>query len=286
MHIPVLLKEILSLVSPKDDGIYFDGTFGGGGYSKAILESSNCRIIAIDRDAYSKNIANEFNKDYGNRFIFAQEKFSRIKAVLQANGIEKVDGIVLDLGLSSFQLADSSRGFSFNLSGPIDMRMGLNDQTAMDVIRRYSVQDLANIIYEFGEERFSRRIAKNIKLNIDKISNTADLARIVRSCIRKRGKIDSATKTFQALRILVNDELGELQAILKNALDLLQPEGIIAIVSFHSLEDRIVKLFFKDLAVNSAFKLLTKKPVIPSKEEILLNPRSRSAKLRAISMLR
>jgi 16S rRNA (cytosine1402-N4)-methyltransferase len=195
------------------------------------------------------------------------------------------------LGVSTFQLTDPARGFSFNLSGPIDMGMGLCNQTAMDIIQKYSKQDLANIIYKYGEEHFSRRIAENIKKNLRKIRTTEDLANVIRSCVRKTGKIDPATKTFQALRIFVNQELEELEKILCDSIDLLNPGGKIIVVSFHSLEDRIVKLFFRKLVQQNSqtnerfFTLLTKKPITPSAEEIAVNQKSRSAKLRGISML-
>jgi len=281
-HIPVLLPEVLTMLSPKEGGVYFDGTFGGGGYTKAILESTGCKVIACDRDPFVKGIADDFKSKYSYRFEFHHAKFSEIKSIVRG----KLDGVVLDLGVSNFQLSDPARGFSFNLSGPVDMGMGLCEETALDVIQRYSEKELANIIYEFGEEHFSRRIAKNIKLNLGRIKNTEDLANVVRSCVRRTGKKDPATKTFQALRIFVNDEQEELKAVLQDAVELLNPEGKIAVVSFHSLEDRIVKLFFRDLSFRDPrFKILTKKPIIPSEEEVLFNPKSRSAKLRAISMI-
>jgi 16S rRNA (cytosine1402-N4)-methyltransferase len=246
----------------------------------------------VDRDLSVQKIADEIKSQYLSRFEFFHEKFSDIKSVCDSE--KKIDGIVLDLGVSTFQLTDPARGFSFNLSGPVDMGMGLCDQTAMDVIQRYSKQDLANIIYEYGEEHFSRRIAENIKKNLKKIHTTEDLANIIRSCVRKTGKIDPATKTFQALRIFVNQELEELKKVLRDSIDLLKPGGKIIVVSFHSLEDRIVKLFFRELmqknletgeASERSFTLLTKKPVTPSAEEISANQKSRSAKLRGISML-
>ncbi|MDR0968364.1 MAG: 16S rRNA (cytosine(1402)-N(4))-methyltransferase RsmH [Holosporaceae bacterium] len=280
-HIPVLLKEMLSELSPADGKTYFDGTFGGGGYTKAILDAANCKVIAADRDPRVKSTADEFKTDYRERFNFFSAKFSEIKKIA---GEAKLDGVVLDLGVSTFQLADPSRGFSFNLAGPVDMRMGSDGQTALSVIREYSERDLANIIYEYGEERFSRRIAKNIKVNLGLIKTTEDLANIIRRSARKTSKIDPATRTFQALRIFVNDELGELEKVLKDSVDLLNPGGKIVVASFHSLEDRIVKYFFKKLDP-SKFKILTKKPIVPSEEEISFNHKSRSAKLRAVHML-
>ncbi|GHU16775.1 ribosomal RNA small subunit methyltransferase H [Alphaproteobacteria bacterium] len=282
-HKSVLLKEVLDMLSPVDGGVYFDGTFGGGGYTKAILESSDCRVIACDRDERVVKIADDFKKKYNDRFQFFHDKFSNIKSIMR----EDCDGVVLDLGVSNFQLADPERGFSFKSSGPVDMSMGLCDETAMDVMHRYSEKDLADIIYKFGEEHFSRKIAKNIKLNLKKITNTEDLANVIRNCISRRGKIDPATKTFQALRIFVNKELEELEKVLADSINLLKPNGKILVVSFHSLEDRIVKLFFKEMSFpkDSPFILLNKKPITPSEEELTLNPKSRSAKLRCLQLL-
>jgi 16S rRNA (cytosine1402-N4)-methyltransferase len=281
-HIPVLQKEMLALLAPRDAGMYIDGTFGGGGYTKAILESANCKVIAFDRDPYVKIIADEFKVNYKERFNFFHAKYGDIGSIVES----KFDGLVLDLGVSSFQLSAPSRGFSFNLSGPLDMGMGLCEETAQDVIRKYSERDLAGIIYTFGEERFSRRVAKNIKLNLNKISNTQDLANVIRSCIKRTGKTDPATKTFQALRIFVNNELEELKKVLRDSVNLLNSDGKLVVVSFHSLEDRIVKFFFKELALkNDRFKLLTKKPITPTLEEISYNRKSRSAKLRGITVL-
>jgi 16S rRNA (cytosine1402-N4)-methyltransferase len=287
-HIPVLLNEVISLLAPQKGGIYFDGTFGGGGYTRAILDYADCRVIACDRDQHVKNIADDFSCNYQKRFDFFHAKFSDIKSVLASKNIEKVDGIILDLGVSTFQLSDSSRGFSFRLEGPLDMSMGLCNETALEVLRKCSEKELADIIYKFGEEHFSRKIAKNIKMNLSKIVSTQNLADIVRRCIKRTGKTDPATKTFQALRIFVNKELEELEKILSSSVNLLNPNGKIIIVSFHSLEDRIVKLFFRELSRkdnDGKFTLLTKKPIVPAKEEYCTNPKSRSAKLRGICML-
>jgi 16S rRNA (cytosine1402-N4)-methyltransferase len=284
-----MLKEVLSMLSPRAKGVYFDGTFGGGGYTRAMLEADDCRVIACDRDAAVGTVADEFARVYGERFRFVHSKFSRIKSILDDCGLEKLDGIVLDLGVSSFQLADPARGFSFRLNGPLDMRMGLCGNTALEIIRKYQERDLANIIYEFGEEPFSRSIAKNIKSSLNKIKTTEDLAGVVRACLRKTRKIDPATKTFQALRIFVNDELNELRSVLADSVELLRPNGKVIVVSFHSLEDRIVKTFFRSLikGENSAgFKSLNKKVLTPAPREILANPRARSAKLRGLAVLK
>ena len=286
-HIPVLLNEVITSLSPKDGAVYFDGTFGGGGYSKAILESANCKVIAGDRDPFVKKIAANFSEKYKNRFKFFHNKFSEIKSIIESSKNEKVDGIVLDLGISNFQISNSERGFSFKLNGPLDMSMGLCEENALDILHKYSEKELADIIYLYGEEPFSRKIAKAIKMNLDKIKSTEDLANIVRKCVKKTGKIDSATKTFQALRIFVNNELGELEKVLQESIELLNPGGKIIIVSFHSLEDRIIKRFFKSLTVKNDARchLLNKKPIIPTEKEIIANPKSRSAKLRGIYMI-
>lgn len=285
-HIPVLLNEVLNLLEPSEEKVYFDGTFGGGGYSEAILERANCSVVACDRDELVIPIAEKLQAKFPSRFHFVHSKFSAIKKILAERNIQKVDGIVLDLGLSNFQLEDESRGFSFNSKGDIDMTMGLCNETAMDVIHRCSEEQLANIIYTYSEERFSRRIAKVIKRNLKYIKTAEDLANAVRSCVRRTGRIDQATKTFQALRIFVNRELDELKFILNESLSLLNPGGKIAVVSFHSLEDRIVKSFFRDCGFEKGvYQVMTKKPIVPSEEEIARNPKSRSAKLRGLLLL-
>lgn len=291
-HTPVLLKEALAMLSPRRGGIYFDGTFGGGGYSRAILNAVDCRVIACDRDSVTEGMAMDLKRNYESNFEsnfdFSLAKFSNICSIMKFYDVKKLDGVVLDLGVSNFQLTDPARGFSFKLNGPLLMNMGLTDETALGVIRKYSEKDLADLIYRYGEEHFSRRIAKGIKLNLRSIQNTEDLGNVIRSCVKRRGKIDPATKTFQALRIFVNDELGELEKVLAESVGLLNHGGKIIVVSFHSLEDRIVKLFFRKLLHDenrAKFQLLNKKPITPSPEEILSNPRSRSAKLRGISML-
>lgn len=286
-HVSVLLSSVMDALSPRDGAVYFDGTFGGGGYTTKILDSANCKVIATDRDEHVSPIADRVKEKYGERFSFYHAKFSDIRSVLQQEKIAKVDAIVLDLGVSNFQLQDAERGFSFKKDGPLDMTMGLCENSALDILRTYSEKDLANVIYEFGEEPFSRRIAKNIKLHLNEIHTTADLADVIHRTIGKRGKTDSATKTFQALRICVNDELRQLEETLEQSIELLNSGGKIIVVSFHSLEDRIVKVFFKNLVKNTPerFELYSKKPIVPSEEEILFNPKSRSAKLRCVTKL-
>ncbi len=285
-HIPVLLNEVLSILNPSDGKTYFDGTFGGGGYSRAILEKANCSVVACDRDELVMPFAEKLHSEFPSRFSFTHARFSEIKKILAQQNIQKLDGIVLDLGLSNFQLEDESRGFSFNSKGNVDMTMGLCNETAMDIIHRCSEEQLANIIYTFSEERFSRRIAKSIKKNLRNIKTAEDLANAVRACVRRTGRIDQATKTFQALRIFVNRELEELKFILNESLELLNSGGKIIVVSFHSLEDRIVKSFFRECGYQKdAFQVITKKPIAPSEEEIEINPKSRSAKLRCLLRL-
>ena len=282
-HIPVMLNEVLQFLDPQDNKVYFDGTFGGGGYTQAILNKSDCSVVACDRDEHVFPYADKIKQKYGDKFHFSHSKFSEIKKVVNKFSYSSVDGIVLDLGVSNFQLADASRGFSFKSAGNIDMSMGLCHENAFDLIRRCTEEQLANIIYEFGEERFSRRIAKRIKENLKQLKTTEDLANVIRACVRKQRKIDPATKTFQALRIYVNNELDELRAVLQEAVDLLNPGGRIVVVSFHSLEDRIVKLFFREISTtNPKFKIVTKKPIVPTENEIAINPKSRSAKLRCL----
>lgn len=290
-HVPVLLDEVVNILEPKDNAVYFDGTFGGGGYTRAILEAANCKVIACDRDPFVKTFAEDFYEKYSGRFVFSHAKFSEIKSIIdqheEFSPTKHVYGIVLDLGVSNFQLSDPNRGFSFRLDGPLDMSMGLCEENALDIIRRYSERDLANIIYQYGEEHFSRGIAKSIKKNLDKIKSTEDLANVIRERIKKSGKIDASTKTFQALRIFVNRELEELEKILQTSVDVLNHGGKIIVVSFHSLEDRIVKQFFRSAVADDdgRFRFLNKKPITPSKVEIAKNPKSRSAKLRGIYMV-
>lgn len=282
MHIPVMLHEVLEYLAPKSGGIYFDGTFGGGGYTRAILESCNCTVIATDRDSNVIPIADDMKKEFGDRFLFSLSKFSDIAQVLAEHRVQKIDGLVLDVGVSSFQIDNPERGFSFNKCGDLDMRMGLNKRTALEVIKDLKEEQLADIIYEYGEERASRRIARAIKQNCFNIRTTTDLANIIHSVMSKNSHQDTATRTFQALRIYVNNELEELEFILKHGVRYLHNGGRIVVVSFHSLEDRVVKRSF--LSLHECADILTKKPVVPSENEINLNHRSRSAKLRALAV--
>ena len=296
-HIPVMLNEVLQALQPQNGATYVDATFGNGGYTEAILKSADCRVIAIDRDPFVIKRAEELKSLYGNRFDFVSGTFSQIDTLISF----PVNGVVFDIGVSSMQLDNSERGFSFSKEAPLDMRMSQAGLSAKDLINSMNEQDLADLIYKYGEERKSRQIAHAITLYRAQkpIETTTELAQIIYSVLpRKREQIDPATRTFQAIRIAVNDELHQLQDGLEGALRITLPEGRIVVVDFHSLEDRIVKTFFADNADkkvhvsryknnNSSAEVLSNKPfsfaskaIIPSEEECLVNPRARSAKLR------
>ncbi|MCB9982495.1 MAG: 16S rRNA (cytosine(1402)-N(4))-methyltransferase RsmH [Rhodospirillales bacterium] len=294
-----MLNEVLSALSPVDGGIYVDGTFGAGGYAKAILDAADCTVVAIDRDPDAAKRANNLSKDYAGRLIFLRGCFGDVENLLAEAGIGKVDGFVLDLGVSSFQLDQAERGFSFRETGPLDMRMDPEGGPgAADLVNSADEKDLADLIYKYGEERKSRQIARRI-VDLRRetpIETTTQLADIVRACVSKsRDGIDPATRTFQALRIAVNDELGELERALGAAEKILKPHGKMVVVSFHSLEDGLVKRFFRAQSGGESvsrylpqtdaapvkFKLLTRKAVKPGEREIAENSRSRSARLRA-----
>jgi 16S rRNA (cytosine1402-N4)-methyltransferase len=290
LHVPVLLQEVLQFLAPVDGGVYVDATFGGGGYTKAILDSANCSVIALDRDLQACERANEFLREYSGRFKFTTSNFSEIDFVI---GNSSFDGIVFDFGVSSFQLEDAIRGFSFQIDGPLDMRMGNSEITAYDVVNFYAEEDIARIIKFYGEERFARRISHAIIKNRP-LNTTIELANVVRSIVPKLSLIDPATKTFQALRIFVNDELREIDTALNKIVQLVKDNGIqaanIVTVAFHSLEDRIVKNWIRnnkqaDTKVNEKYIFLEQNVngvVVPKKEELLKNPRSRSARLRSV----
>ena len=303
-HYPVMMPEVLSALSPKDGEVYVDGTFGAGGYSRAILDAADCTVYAIDRDPAAIDEASLVEKEYGSRFKFLRGRFGDVRALLTGAGVDNVDGFVLDIGVSSMQIDQAERGFSFRFDGALDMRMDNNGdgQTAADIVNNYDAEDLANLIYEYGGERLSRRIARAIILRRSEkeFETTSELAEVVRSAVPKKpnDKIDPATRTFQALRIAVNDELGELDSALAASEDILSDGGRLVVVSFHSLEDRRVKNFLKNKSgkTDSGSRHLPardneKEPAIfdlpmrnktikPSKTEIEENPRSRSARLR------
>ena len=296
-HYPVMLNQVLSIISPQHGGTFIDCTFGGGGYSKAILKYPNTKVLAIDRDSIVKQYADVLKKRFPGRFNFFQDKFSNIDKIIQAN--ENPKSIIFDLGLSSFQLSDDKRGFSFKSKNSLNMQMGLNKYTAYDVVNFLDKECLANIIKIFGEEKDNRKIAQKIikRRNVKPIKTSEELASIVNEVKKNYNnyKKNTATKTFQAIRIFVNQELTELIIGLILASQLLSDGGVLVVVSFHSLEDKIVKNFFNlysELNKNPSrylplkkkkdglFKLLSKKPIVPNKKEINENIRSRSAKLR------
>ena len=293
-HYPVLLNEIISIITPQYGGTFIDCTFGQGGYTRKILEFANTRIIALDRDKDTKRIALDLEKKFKTRFLFKNKKFSEINDLDLRK--EKIKAIIFDLGYSYTQIKDPKKGLSFDGSGELNMKMGLNNFSAKDVINKLNEKDLEKIFKFFGEEKDSKRIAyKIIKERKIKEIDTQKLVKIIESSKRKKNyKIHSATKVFQALRIFVNKEISELIYGLINATKVVDEGGIIAVVSFHSLEDKIIKYFFRNLSEiksisrympkikekNNPFKLINKKPITPSIQEIKENPPSRSAKLR------
>ncbi|HJZ21436.1 MAG TPA: 16S rRNA (cytosine(1402)-N(4))-methyltransferase RsmH [Bradyrhizobium sp.] len=297
-HIPVLGVEAVAQLAPRDGGIYIDATFGAGGYSRMILEVAGTQVIGIDRDRSA--IAGGFDlvERSAGRLTLVEDRFSNLAEVCDIKGIAAVDGIVMDVGVSSMQLDQAERGFSFRSGGPLDMRMGQHGPSAADVVAKASEADLANIIYIFGEERHSRSVARAIVAARKEapITTTRALADIVSKVVRsKPGEIHPATRTFQGLRIFVNEELDELHLALAAAERMLKPGGRLAVVSFHSLEDRIVKNFLNERGKSGggsrhlpeiaqaqpSFQVLTKRPITPGEAEVSANPRARSAKLRA-----
>jgi 16S rRNA (cytosine1402-N4)-methyltransferase len=297
-HVPVLGRQAIELLNPRDGGIYIDATFGAGGYSRAILDVAGTRVVGIDRDRSAILSGFDLVDRSGGRLTLVEDRFSNLAEICAAQGFAAVDGVVMDVGVSSMQLDEAERGFSFRLGGPLDMRMGHDGPTAADVIATASEADLANIIYIFGEERHSRAVARAIVAARKEapITTTRALADIVAKVVRsKPGEIHPATRTFQALRIFVNEELDELHLALAAAESVLTPGGRLVVVSFHSLEDRIVKNFLAERAragggsrhqpeiarLPPSFVILTRRPVSADDEEISANPRARSAKLRA-----
>lgn len=304
-HFPVMLPEILEYLKPSSNEVYVDCTLGAGGYTRAILDAvPDCKVIGFDRDDTAHEMAAEWSARYGDRLVLVKSSFSNLQEELSARGIEKVDAVILDLGVSSMQFDQGDRGFSFRFDAPLDMRMDRSrGRTASDLVNHMDEKELADIIYLYGEERHSRRIASAIvkKRAEQKIETTFQLADIVRAVLpfSKKDKSDPSTRTFQALRIAVNEELEELETVLGAAENVLNENGRLIIVTFHSLEDRIVKNFLNERAKPApspsrhlpdlvgtssqnrlSFSLVTKKPVLPSEHELQINPRSRSAKMR------
>jgi 16S rRNA (cytosine1402-N4)-methyltransferase len=298
-HIPVMLNEVIACLDVQPNGVYVDGTFGRGGYSSAILSVDNTQVWAIDRDPEALEAGKTLAKNYPSRLHLVEGRISEMDNLLGSHGVSGVDGVVMDLGVSSPQIDNPDRGFSFRTDGPLDMRMEKQGITAADAIRILDEQELANIIFEYGEERFSRRIAKAIvkARSESPITTTRQLASIIRSAVPKSGDgIDPATRSFQALRIYVNNELEEIEKALPAAEKLLKNGGRLVVVAFHSLEDRIVKTFMRERSGNMPglsrhlprpandaeprLRLLNAKPLRPSDEELAKNPRASSARLR------
>ncbi|HWA50110.1 MAG TPA: 16S rRNA (cytosine(1402)-N(4))-methyltransferase RsmH [Dongiaceae bacterium] len=299
-HRPVLLAEVIEALSPQDGAIYVDGTFGAGGYSRALLDAAHCTVWAIDRDPAAVKEAQPLIDRYEGRLHIIQGRFGDMVELLKARGIQAVQGVTLDLGVSSMQLDRAERGFSFRFEGPLDMRMESAGQSAADLVNEMAERPLADLIFTFGEEKKARRIAKAIVAarTLAPIHTTQQLAEIVRRAIGPAGgdRIDPATRTFQALRIAVNDELGEIDRGLAAAERMLAPGGRMAIVSFHSLEDRRVKQFLRDRAGRNpkgsrhlpeiasdrepTLRLVAPGGIEPGEREVRENPRARSARLR------
>lgn len=297
-HIPVLLNEVVESIAPKDGGVYVDGTFGAGGYTRAVLDAADCTVYAIDRDPDAIREGQKLVEAYKGRLHLLHGTFGEMAELVRGEGVDFVDGVMLDIGVSSMQIDRAERGFSFQKDGALDMRMSQNGLSAADVLNTFGEREIADIIYKYGEERFSRRIAAAVveQRKTAPFKTTLEFADLIRRTVpHKREDIDPATRSFQALRIYVNDELGQLESGLSAAHDLLKAGGRMAIVSFHSLEDRIVKTFMQEKSGKTAnpsrympvvekqaatLKTITKKPILPTESETKFNPRARSARLR------
>ena len=295
-HYPVLLKEIISIITPQYGGTFIDCTLGQGGYTKEILKHQNTKVIGLDRDINSEVIGKEIQENFPGRFLFKNSRFSKINNLKLKN--ENIKGILFDLGYSFTQIKDPKKGLSFNSHGALNMKMGLNDFSANEVVNNLEGKEIEKILKYFGDENDAKLISRNIvkERQLKKI-DTQELVNIIEKSKRKKNyKVHSATKTFQALRIFVNKEISELINGLINSAKILKKDGILAVVTFHSLEDKIVKYFFKNLSENKSvsryepkveqkeilFKMPLKKPMVPSDKEVKENPPSRSAKLRYI----
>jgi 16S rRNA (cytosine1402-N4)-methyltransferase len=297
-HVAVLLAETVEILSPRE-GLFVDATAGAGGHAEALLSAHpRLRLLAIDRDERALAICRERLARFGDRVVFHLGNFSRLEEALEAAGESAADGILADLGVSSMQLDEGSRGFSFRREGPLDMRMGSDEVTAADIVAQATVEELERIFREYGEERMAQRIARRIveERSRSPILTTRQLAALVSRVVGRRGEIDPATRVFQALRIEVNQELAALSRFLKTAVERLAKEGRVAVISYHSLEDRRVKEAFRRESAGClcppglplcvcggrrVLRILTRKPIRPSAEEVAANPRARSARLRA-----
>jgi 16S rRNA (cytosine1402-N4)-methyltransferase len=301
-HIPVMLSEVIEALDPRDGKHFIDGTFGAGGYSRGLLEAARCTVLAIDRDPAAAQFAQALEERFPGRLKFVLGRYAEMREIAEREGIAAVDGVALDLGVSSMQLDETERGFSFSQDGPLDMRMGAEGPTASDVVNALPERDLAAIIATLGEEKRARAIARAIlaRRAEEPITRTGELADIVARVLGRRHDDPKhpATRTFQALRLYLNEELVELARGMNAAEHLLKPKGRLAVVTFHSLEDRIAKRFFAARSMPApkgsrhlpekggsnflpSFRLLNRRPLSPSKDEIRLNPRARSARLRA-----
>ena len=301
-HIPVMLSEVIEALDPRDGKHFIDGTFGAGGYSRSLLEAARCNVLAIDRDPAAAQFAQALEERFPGRLKFVLGRYAEMREIAEREGIAAVDGVALDLGVSSMQLDEAERGFSFSQDGPLDMRMGAEGPTASDLVNALPERDLAAIIATLGEEKRARAIARAIvaRRAEEPLTRTGELADIVARVLGRRHDDPKhpATRTFQALRLYLNDELVELARGMNAAEHLLKPTGRLAVVTFHSLEDRIAKRFFGARSMPApkgsrhlpekggsnflpSFRLLNRRPLSPSKDEIRLNPRARSARLRA-----
>lgn len=297
-HIPVMLDDMLAALCPKDGETYVDGTFGAGGYTRAILDHANCTVVAIDQDPEALPRAQAMQVKYGTRLKFIAGNFSDMRQLLSGEGIMAVHGVVLDIGVSSMQLDTPERGFSFRFDAPLDMRMSKSGMTAADFLNAADEKEIARVLREYGEESAARKIARVVvaKRALEPIQTTKQFADMVHSVVGKTSKTDPATRSFQALRIHVNNELGALQKALEAAEQALAPGGRLVVVTFHSLEDRMVKLFFKERSASNdnvsrhvpvlpngklpSFTLPRPAKILASDDEIARNPRARSATLR------
>jgi len=294
LHISVLLREVVAALAPREGAVYVDGTFGAGGYARALLDAAPCRVFGIDRDPTAVARGAVMAQEYDGRLTVLDGRFGDMDSLLAAEGVHSVDGVALDLGVSSMQIDQAERGFSFQKSGPLDMRMEKSGPTAADLVNTLPEAELADILWRYGEERHSRRVARAIVMDrkLNPFTTTNQLAEMLRRVVpRSKDGIDAATRTFQGLRIAVNDELGEVSRGLAAAERLLAPGGRLAVVAFHSLEDRAVKDFLKRRSGAAAqpnrfmpaptdvrapsFQLLSKKAIQPADDELAVNPRSR-----------
>jgi len=300
VHVPVLLEDVVAALSPADGEVYLDATYGGGGYARAILEAANCTLVGVDRDLDAIARAEAF-AEREPRLIPRLGRFGELDALAAEAGCPALDGVVLDLGVSSFQLDEAGRGFSFQKDGPLDMRMGQSGPGAAEVVNQMGERDLANLLYRLGDEKASRRMARAIveRRGVAPFETTLDLAEVLSAAVggRKGSRTHPATRAFQAIRIYVNDELGELARALSAAERALRPGGRLVVVTFHSLEDRMVKHFLRERtgamgagsrhmpagapAAAPSFTLLTRKAIEPGEDECQANPRARSSRLRA-----